>query len=59
MSQRGAARGRPSSEARQAEARAEELREVLLHHAKAYYVLDAPEIPGRRCTTRLYQELQG
>ena len=57
MSQRGAAPGRPSSEARQAEARAEELREVLLHHAKAYYVLDAPEIPDAEYD-RLYQELQ-
>ena len=57
MSPRGDAPGRPSSEARVAGERAEELREILLHHAKAYYVLDAPEIPDAEYD-RLYQELQ-
>ncbi len=57
MSPRGAAPGRPTSEARRAEERAEELREILLHHARAYYVLDAPEIPDAEYD-RLYQELQ-
>ena len=53
----GAAPGRATGEARQAQQRAEELREILLHHAKAYYVLDAPEIPDAEYD-RLYQELQ-
>ena len=57
MSPRGDAPGRPSSEERLAGERAEELREILLHHAKAYYVLDAPEIPDAEYD-RLYQELQ-
>ena len=57
MSTGGAAPGRAPGEARQAQQRAEELREILLHHAKAYYVLDAPEIPDAEYD-RLYQELQ-
>ena len=40
-----------------AEQRAEELRRTLFHHARAYYVLDAPEIPDAEYD-RLYQELQ-
>jgi DNA ligase (NAD+) len=42
---------------RSAEARASELREVLLRHARAYYVLDAPEIPDAEYDA-LFQELQ-
>ncbi len=37
--------------------RAEELRELLHHHAHCYYVLDAPEIPDAEYD-RLFQELQ-
>jgi DNA ligase (NAD+) len=57
MSKGAAAPGRPGSEARRAEQRADELREVLGHHAKAYYVLDAPEIPDAEYDV-LFQELQ-
>jgi len=53
----------PASEAtgraapRRAAARAAELREVLARHARAYYVLDAPEIPDAEYDA-LFQELQ-
>jgi DNA ligase (NAD+) len=40
-----------------AEARALELRRVLQHHAQAYYVKDAPEIPDAEYDA-LFQELQ-
>jgi DNA ligase (NAD+) len=46
-----------SAAARRAEARAAELRETLGHHARAYYVLDTPEIPDAEYDT-LFQELQ-
>ncbi|MEO8526158.1 MAG: NAD-dependent DNA ligase LigA [Caldimonas sp.] len=46
-----------SHAARRAEARAEELREILGHHARAYYVLDTPEIPDAEYDA-LFQELQ-
>ncbi len=42
---------------RRAEARAAELRKILARHARAYYVLDAPEIPDAEYDT-LFQELQ-
>jgi DNA ligase (NAD+) len=38
-------------------ARAAKLREQLHHHAHAYYVLDAPEVPDAEYD-RLFQELQ-
>jgi DNA ligase (NAD+) len=40
------------------EQRAAQLREQLLHHARAYYTLDAPEIPDADYDA-LFQELQG
>lgn len=40
-----------------AAARAAELRALLQHHAHAYYVLDAPELPDAEYD-RLFQELQ-
>jgi DNA ligase (NAD+) len=40
-----------------AAARAAELRALLLHHAEAYYVNDAPEIPDAEYD-RLFQELE-
>ncbi len=40
-----------------AAARAAQLREQLRHHAHAYYVLDAPEVPDAEYD-RLFQELQ-
>ena len=42
---------------RRAAARAAELREMLTRHARAYYVLDAPEIPDADYDA-LFQELQ-
>ena len=42
---------------RRAEARAAELRNILAHHARAYYVRDAPEIPDAEYDA-LFQELQ-
>ena len=46
-----------SRAARRAEARAAELRETLGYHARAYYVLDAPEIADAEYDA-LFQELQ-
>ncbi len=42
---------------RRAAARADELRETLTRHARAYYVLDSPEIPDAEYDA-LFQELQ-
>jgi len=57
MSPRGAASQSSEADAQRAAKRADALREVLLHHARQYYVLDAPEIPDAEYD-RLYQELQ-
>ncbi len=47
----------PGADDRRAGARAAELRETLNRHARAYYVLDAPEIPDTEYDA-LFQELQ-
>ena len=47
----------PEAGAREAARRADELRQELARHARAYYVLDAPEIPDAEYDA-LFQELQ-
>ena len=47
----------PARAAPRVEARAAELRDTLAHHARAYYVHDAPEIPDAEYDA-LFQELQ-
>ena len=49
--------GKAGATGRRAEQRAAELRDLLLSHARAYYVLDAPTIPDADYDA-LFQELQ-